>query len=181
VLRFGLGARPGDLAAAAGDARAWLMEQIKGAVFGVAGTLENEAIRPNLERRFVDLLTAVEQHPAMIAFLDNQYSVDKDSDLARLAARHAGARPDKPKREFGINQARGSRPCQRRGPHGGQFDAKRRGSRSGGHRSQRLGYARQPGRRQGSACATANGSRPKRCAHSRMSWGPCGRKPQYSS
>jgi len=32
VLRFGLGARPGELAAAAGDPRAWLMAQIKGAV-----------------------------------------------------------------------------------------------------------------------------------------------------
>ena len=29
VTRFGLGARPGDLAAAAGDARAWLMAQIR--------------------------------------------------------------------------------------------------------------------------------------------------------
>jgi uncharacterized protein (DUF1800 family) len=217
VLRFGLGARPGDLAAAAGDPRAWLMAQIKGAVplagntplaasdriftellsardkfqemkreaaaqsstdtrsstdlkaapaqafnpvrdaylphyrsqvlaraqsaalterpfaerlvhfwtnhfavsadkggvFGVAGTLENEAIRPHVDGRFVDLLTAVEQHPAMIAFLDNQYSVGKDSDLAQLAARRAGARPfarqrtdgpEKPKREFGINE-----------------------------------------------------------------------------
>jgi uncharacterized protein (DUF1800 family) len=205
VLRFGLGARSGDLAAAAGDPRAWLMAQIKGAVplagntplaaseqiftellaardefqemkreaaaqssdpkataaptfnpvrdaylphyraqvlaraqsaalttrpfaerlvhfwtnhfavsadkgavFGVAGTLENEAIRPHVGGRFVDLLTAVEQHPAMIAFLDNQYSVGKDSDLARLAARHAGRQrmdvPDKPKREFGINE-----------------------------------------------------------------------------
>jgi uncharacterized protein (DUF1800 family) len=217
VLRFGLGARPGDLAAAAGDPRAWLMGQIKGAVslsgntplaasdeifiellsardkfqamkreaatpssadpysstnpkaaaapafnavrdaylphyraqvlaraqsaalttrpfaerlvhfwtnhfavsadktavFGVAGTLENEAIRPHVDGRFVDLLTAVEQHPAMIGFLDNQYSVGKDSDLARLAARRAEARPfarqrmdtpDKPRREFGINE-----------------------------------------------------------------------------
>ena len=215
VLRFGLGARPGDLTAAAGDPRAWLMAQIKGAVplagntplalsdqiftavlaareaaqemkreaagqsaaatasattpvaapafnpvrdaylphyraqvlaraqsaalttrpfaerlvhfwtnhfavsadkgavFGVAGTLENEAIRPHVAGRFVDLLIAVEQHPAMIAFLDNQYSVGKDSDLARLAARHearsrmGGPRTtarDKPKREFGINE-----------------------------------------------------------------------------
>jgi uncharacterized protein (DUF1800 family) len=217
VLRFGLGARPGDLAAAAGDPRAWLTAQIKGAVplagttplagsdriftellaardkfqemkreaaaqpsadpysgadpkaaaapafnplrdaylphyraqvlaraqsaalttrpfaerlvhfwtnhfavsadkaavYGVAGTLENEAIRPHVDGRFVDLLTAVEQHPAMIAFLDNQYSVGKDSDLAQLAARRAGARvfarppadaPDKPRREFGINE-----------------------------------------------------------------------------
>jgi uncharacterized protein (DUF1800 family) len=203
VLRFGLGARPGDLAAAAGDPRAWLTSQIhgavqlagntplapseqiftellaarmerremrgetrsatdkaeaapasnpvrdaylphyraqvlaraqsaaltarpfaerlvhfwtnhfavsadKGAVFGVAGTLENEAIRPHVDGRFVDLLMAVEQHPAMIGFLDNQYSVGKDSELAQLAARRAArARmgdPDKPRREFGINE-----------------------------------------------------------------------------
>ena len=189
VLRFGLGARPGDLAVAGGDPRAWLMAQIKGAVplagntplaasdriftellsardkfqemkaaaapafnlvrdaylphyraqvlaraqsaalttrpfaerlvhfwtnhfavsadkgavFGVAGTLENEAIRPHVDGRFVDLLTAVEQHPAMIGFLDNQYSVGKDSDLARLAARRTDG-PDKPRREFGINE-----------------------------------------------------------------------------
>ena len=77
----------------------------KGAVLGIAGTLENEAIRPHVAGRFADLLIAVEQHPAMIAFLDNQYSVGKDSDLAMLAARR-GARPleDKPKREFGINE-----------------------------------------------------------------------------
>ncbi len=202
VLRFGLGARPGDLGAAAGDPRAWLLWQIKGAVqlagstplapseqifrevlaareerfamkrdaasesaaarpagtpannpvrdaylphyraqvlaraqsaaltarpfaerlvhfwsnhfavsadkgavTGLAGTLENEAIRPNVDGRFVDLLIAVERHPAMIAFLDNQYSVGKDSDLAEVAARRAARRPDgSPRREFGINE-----------------------------------------------------------------------------
>ena len=203
VLRFGLGARPGDLSAAAGDPRGWLTAQIKGAVplagstplapsdqiftellaarnerqemkreveaaaadaaratthlanpvraaylphyraqvlaraqsaalttrpfaerlvhfwtnhfavsadkgavIGVAGTLENEAIRPHVGGRFVEMLTAVEQHPAMIAFLDNQYSVGKDSELAELAARRAARRADsdKPKREFGINE-----------------------------------------------------------------------------
>lgn len=186
VLRFGLGARPGDLTAAAGDPRAWLLAQIKGAVplagntplapsdqifsevlaardaslphyraqvlaraqsaaltarpfaerlvhfwtnhfavsadkgaiFGIAGTLENEAIRPHVDGRFVDLLTAVEQHPAMIAFLDNQYSVGKDSELALLAVRRSAGRPfarrqtdeprtaapEKPRREFGINE-----------------------------------------------------------------------------
>jgi uncharacterized protein (DUF1800 family) len=193
VLRFGLGARPGDLAAAAGDPRGWLMAQIKGAVplavktpltpsdqiftaylaardaqqqarreassdakaafnaireayqpqyraqvlaraqsaaltdrpfaerlvhfwcnhfaisadkgvvFGLAGTLENEAIRPHVGGRFVELLTAVEQHPAMIAFLDNQFSVGKDSDAARIAARRNAA-ADTPRREFGINE-----------------------------------------------------------------------------
>jgi uncharacterized protein (DUF1800 family) len=202
VLRFGLGARPGDFAAAASDPRSWLTAQLKGAVqlagttplapseqiftellaarderqemrraaaaqsaadakekfnpvrnaylphyraqvlaraqsaaltarpfaerlvhfwtnhfavsadkgadFGVAGTLENEAIRPHANGRFVDLLTAVEQHPAMIGFLDNQYSVGKDSELAQRAAQRAArsraVAADKPRREFGINE-----------------------------------------------------------------------------
>jgi uncharacterized protein (DUF1800 family) len=76
----------------------------KGVVFGLAGTLENEAIRPHVAGRFVDLLTAVEQHPAMIAFLDNQYSVGKDSDAAHLAARVRRPDIDAPKRQFGINE-----------------------------------------------------------------------------
>ncbi len=75
----------------------------KGAVYGVAGTLENEAVRPHVGGRFVDLLTAVEQHPAMIAFLDNQASVGKDSDAARAAARRFTF-ADTPKRQFGINE-----------------------------------------------------------------------------
>jgi uncharacterized protein (DUF1800 family) len=200
VLRFGLGAKPGDLAAAAADPRAWLKAQIKGAVplavdtplapsdqifegwlaareqrqrmkaaaaqataaqaadaqlgnaireayqphyraqvlaraqsaalttrpfaerlvhfwsnhfavsadkgvvFGLAGTLENEAIRPHVAGRFADLLTAVEQHPAMIAFLDNQYSVGKDSMAARLASRRFGPDLNAANRQFGINE-----------------------------------------------------------------------------
>ncbi len=196
VLRFGLGAKPGDLAAAAGDPRAWLQAQIKGpaplavdaaltpsdqvfaallaareqkrklkravdsadpkeivnavreayqpnyraqvlaraqsaaltqrpfaerlvhfwsnhfavsadkgVVFGLAGTLENEAIRPHVAGRFVDLLMAVEQHPAMIAFLDNQYSVGKDSMAAQFASRFRGPDVNSPKRRrFGINE-----------------------------------------------------------------------------
>jgi uncharacterized protein (DUF1800 family) len=75
----------------------------KGAVYGVAGTLENEAVRPHVGGRFVDLLTAVEQHPAMIAFLDNQASVGKDSNAARAAARRLTF-ADTPKRQFGINE-----------------------------------------------------------------------------
>src|SRR5258708_39367907 len=190
VLRFGLGAKPGDLAAAGAEPRAWLMSQIrgpaplavntplapsdqiyagllaarderrkmnqesaaqgadaknafnavpdayqphyrahvlataqsavltarpfaerlvhfwsnhfavsadKGVVFGLAGTLENEAIRPHVAGRFVDLLTAVEQHPAMIAFLDNQYSEGKDSiAAARFKSRRFGPDPNVP-------------------------------------------------------------------------------------
>jgi uncharacterized protein (DUF1800 family) len=75
----------------------------KGAIFGLAGTLENEAIRPYVNGRFVDLLTAVEQHPAMIVFLDNQYSVGADSMAAQTAARRISvATPVK--RQFGINE-----------------------------------------------------------------------------
>jgi uncharacterized protein (DUF1800 family) len=70
----------------------------KGAIFGVAGTLENEAIRPNVNGRFVDLLSAAVRHPAMIAFLDNQLSIGTDSPAARLMAFRA------PKRAFGINE-----------------------------------------------------------------------------
>ena len=76
----------------------------KGAIHGLAGTLENEAIRPHVNGRFVQLLTAVEQHPAMIAFLDNQYSVGTDSPAARRAAAHFDASADRPKRRFGINE-----------------------------------------------------------------------------
>jgi uncharacterized protein (DUF1800 family) len=197
VLRFGLGAKPGDLAAAAAEPRAWLMAQVKGpaplavntamassdqiyegliaareekqqmklesgssgadakvinavreayqphyraqvlaraqsaamttrpfaerlvhfwsnhfavsadkgVVYGLAGALENEAIRPHVAGRFIDLLMAVEQHPAMIAFLDNQYSVGKDSMAAQFAASRI-RRPaaNTPKRQFGINE-----------------------------------------------------------------------------
>jgi len=76
----------------------------KGVVFGLAGTLENEAIRPHVGGRFVDLLTAVEQHPAMIAFLDNQYSVGKDSMAARSASRRFGPDLNAANRQFGINE-----------------------------------------------------------------------------
>jgi len=75
----------------------------KGAIFGLAGTLENEAIRPHVNGRFVELLTAVERHPAMIAFLDNQYSVGADSAAAQQAARRAVSGTPA-KREFGINE-----------------------------------------------------------------------------
>jgi uncharacterized protein (DUF1800 family) len=217
VIRFGLGARPGELAAAAGDPRAWLMAQVKGAaplavdtplaasdqiftgliaarderqrmrqesearatdakvvnavreayqphyraqvlaraqsaaltlkpfaerlvhfwsnhfavsadkgvVFGLAGTLENEAIRPHVGGRFVDLLTAVEQHPAMIAFLDNQYSVGTDSVAAHFASRRLGSELNAPKRQFGINEnlAREILELHTLGVHGGYSQA----------------------------------------------------------
>ena len=188
VLRFGLGAKPGELKTASADPRGWLAAQIKGAVplagstplasseqivaalmtardespemkkgalvrtaylphyrdqvlaraqsaaltatpfaerlvhfwsnhfavstdkaqlLGLAGTLENEAIRPAIAGRFADMLIAVEQHPAMIAFLDNQYSIGEQSDMAVLAAQRAVRRNtpgNASARPFGINE-----------------------------------------------------------------------------
>jgi uncharacterized protein (DUF1800 family) len=52
----------------------------KGALARIwAGAFEREAIRPNVQGRFVDMLKAVEQHPAMLFFLDNQQSLGPDS------------------------------------------------------------------------------------------------------
>ena len=44
-----------------------------------AGAFEREAIRPHVFGRFADMLRAVEQHPAMLFFLDNQQSLGPDS------------------------------------------------------------------------------------------------------
>ncbi|MGA2024976.1 MAG: DUF1800 domain-containing protein [Steroidobacteraceae bacterium] len=56
---------------------------------GTAGALENEAIRPRIDGRFADLLLAVETHPAMITYLDNQRSMGPNSALGVRAARRA--------------------------------------------------------------------------------------------
>ena len=46
-----------------------------GFVRAIAGAYEREAIRPHVLGRFADMLAAVEQHPAMIFYLDNQQSI----------------------------------------------------------------------------------------------------------
>ena len=48
-----------------------------------AGAFEREAIRPHVLGRFGDMLRAVEQHPAMIFFLDNQRSIGPESRAAQ--------------------------------------------------------------------------------------------------
>src|SRR6201996_1914050 len=53
-----------------------------------AGSFEREAIRPHVFGRFADMLTAVEQHPAMLFFLDNQQSLGPDSRAGQN--RHRG-------------------------------------------------------------------------------------------
>jgi uncharacterized protein (DUF1800 family) len=52
-------------------------------VFVAAGPFEREAIRPHVLGRFGDMLKAVEQHPAMLAYLDNQQSIGPNSVAGR--------------------------------------------------------------------------------------------------
>ena len=55
---------------------------------GFAGMLEFEAIRPHVLGRFVDMLIAVEQHPAMLLYLDQAQSIGPASQFgSRVAAR----------------------------------------------------------------------------------------------
>ncbi len=68
----------------------------KQAVTPLAGTLEDEAIRPHVTGRFVDMLLAVEQHPAMLLYLDNQASMGPNSRAARAASRRG--------RDLGLNE-----------------------------------------------------------------------------
>lgn len=67
-------------------------------VSALAGLFENEAIRPNLGGQFVDLLLAVEKHPTMILYLDNQRSIGPNSTLGKRANRR---RRDQ---QFGLNE-----------------------------------------------------------------------------
>ena len=89
---------------------------------GIAGALENEAIRPNVNGRFVRLLHAVERHPAMIAYLDNQYSVGPGSDLARAAGRR-GRRGAQRKLDINENLAREILELHTLGVNGGYTQA----------------------------------------------------------
>ena len=59
----------------------------KNIVLGLAGSLEREAIRPNVLGRFSDMLLAVERHPAMLLYLDNHVSVGPHSMAARRLER----------------------------------------------------------------------------------------------
>jgi uncharacterized protein (DUF1800 family) len=68
----------------------------KQTVMALVGKFEDEAIRPHVTGRFSDMLKAVEQHPAMILYLDNQASIGPNSMAARAAARRG--------RELGLNE-----------------------------------------------------------------------------
>ena len=61
------------------------------AVLGLAGAFEREAIRPHVLGTFTELTLAVEQHPAMLIYLDNQMSAGPDSPIARRAERRGAS------------------------------------------------------------------------------------------
>ena len=48
-------------------------------IVSMGGAYEREAIRPHVLGRFVDMLTAVETHPAMLFYLDNGLSIGPNS------------------------------------------------------------------------------------------------------
>jgi uncharacterized protein (DUF1800 family) len=52
-----------------------------------AGAFEREAIRPHVLGKFGDMLKAVEQHPAMLFFLDNQQSIGPASKAGQNGKR----------------------------------------------------------------------------------------------
>ena len=52
-----------------------------------AGAFEREAIRPHVLGHFADMLKAVEQHPAMLFFLDNQQSIGPNSRAGQRGKR----------------------------------------------------------------------------------------------
>lgn len=62
----------------------------------LAGLMEFEAVRPHVFGRFEDMLVAVEQHPAMLLYLDQAQSVGPDSPLGRRAAANG--------RKVGLNE-----------------------------------------------------------------------------
>ena len=70
----------------------------KVAVLGLAGAMEREAIRPRVTGHFQDLLLAVEKHPAMLLYLDNQASIGPNSKAARFVGKRGNGR------KVGINE-----------------------------------------------------------------------------
>jgi len=66
-------------------------------VIGLAGLLEFEAIRPHVLGRFSDMLMAVEQHPAMLVYLDQAQSIGPDSQAEMFAAMRG-------RKQLGLNE-----------------------------------------------------------------------------
>ena len=67
-------------------------------VIGMGGMLELEAIRPHVLGSFADMLLAVEQHPAMLLYLDQAQSIGPDSQVGQFVARR------QTRRKIGLNE-----------------------------------------------------------------------------
>lgn len=59
-------------------------------VSALAGAFERDAIRPHVLGRFEDMLLAVEQHPAMLVYLNQAQSTGPNSPAAQRAAMRSG-------------------------------------------------------------------------------------------
>ncbi len=59
----------------------------KGNVRAIAGAFEREAIRPHVLGTFAGMLEAVEMHPAMLIYLDNQLSIGPNSTAGKTRKR----------------------------------------------------------------------------------------------
>lgn len=67
-------------------------------IVAMAGSFEREAIRPNVLGRFEDMLFAVEKHPAMLMYLNQNRSIGPNSVRAKRVAEKD------PSRKPGINE-----------------------------------------------------------------------------
>jgi uncharacterized protein (DUF1800 family) len=64
----------------------------------IVGSFEKEVIRANLGGKFSDMLVAVEKHPAMILYLDNQRSIGPNSEFSKRGRRK------RKNRSIGLNE-----------------------------------------------------------------------------
>lgn len=67
-------------------------------IVALAGSFEREAIRPHVLGRFEDMLLAVEQHPGMLLYLNQNRSIGPNSLRAKRVAEKD------PSRKLGINE-----------------------------------------------------------------------------
>ncbi|WP_395336403.1 DUF1800 domain-containing protein [Novosphingobium sp. BL-8H] len=59
-------------------------------VTALSGAFERDAIRPHVLGRFADMLFAVEQHPAMLIYLNQSQSIGPESPAAQRTAQKGG-------------------------------------------------------------------------------------------
>jgi uncharacterized protein (DUF1800 family) len=88
-LRRALAARPGFVERlVAFWANHFCVSTVKGGFVRIsAGAFERDAIRPHVLGRFRDMLQAVESHPAMLFYLDNQFSIGPNSAAGERTGR----------------------------------------------------------------------------------------------